>query len=494
MRAAEQGRTDPRPAMGFIVAVAFILRLVTLGSKSLWVDEAYLAGLMDRSLPELVSMSMRGSPHPPLAFVFTRLSTMLFGTGEFALRLVPAICSALAAWPLMSLVRRRTGRLRGALTAGALWAVAPYAVSLGQEAWLYGITAFLGFTFLELSDRAWRGSRGASIALVPVGLLGMLVNHLFALYVAAGFGLWLATPGERRRRIAFPLTLGGILAILYAPFLAVSMGQAGFRMNRIAMAGGSGLETLLWRLRFELPTVIARLVPGGIATELGLLPSSGFVQWLIWVLFGAGTLALLVVFLVRARMEPRLRWWLVCLLVAPVLLFLRESPTARHLSIMWVPLAFAVAEMARRLPRLSLAWVLAAVVLLMPYYRVRSFPYHRSDWRGAVEYVLLGREEGDGIVVMGSLSGGLIWDYYGDPDVDVLALRGSDPYSERAADPPDRKAVVDSMLTRHGRVWVLNDWWGGPSMASMVVGSELVEREMFGPALEVLLIQRRPDR
>ncbi len=62
-----------------VFALGMILRLMSIGTKSLWVDEAYAAGLMEMNPVDLIRMSIAGSPHPPLAFLFLRFSTILLG-------------------------------------------------------------------------------------------------------------------------------------------------------------------------------------------------------------------------------------------------------------------------------------------------------------------------------------------------------------------------------------------------------------------------------
>ncbi|MEN8209576.1 MAG: glycosyltransferase family 39 protein, partial [Candidatus Fermentibacteria bacterium] len=112
-----------------VFTAGITLRLIEIGSKSLWVDEAYAAGLMELNPIDLVRMSIAGSPHPPFAFLFLKFSAILFGLSETGMRIVPALASALAAIPLMSLIARRIN-LSSAVWAGLIWAVSPFAVSL----------------------------------------------------------------------------------------------------------------------------------------------------------------------------------------------------------------------------------------------------------------------------------------------------------------------------------------------------------------------------
>ena len=124
------------------MCLALFLRLLFLGGKSLWGDEFYAAGLVSNGIENLIQNSFRGSPHPPLAFIAIKLSSAVFGNSEAGLRAVSAIVTSWAAVPLYFFVLKRSGKWPAAFSA-LLWVMAPYSVSMGQEAWLYGIMSFL---------------------------------------------------------------------------------------------------------------------------------------------------------------------------------------------------------------------------------------------------------------------------------------------------------------------------------------------------------------
>ena len=468
-----------------LVAAALVLRFADAGGKSLWGDEFYAAGLMRSGFSQLLRASFQGSPHPPLAFLSLRLSALLFGTSEAGLRAVPALLTSFAVVPLFLFIRPRLGTLP-AFLGGLLWAVSPYSVSLGQEVWLYGTLAFFGFTFIWLCDLAWKGSRPAAFLLVPLGLAGMLVQHLFFLFLASGFLLYFTVEREKRPPFRKLLLLALLMLLVYAPFVFPALEQAGLRSARIRGAGMEGV--IAYRLIRRVPTVIARLIPGGLASEMPRWDFSQPVTPAIFLVSGVCVLVPMVLLMFFRRLSVSQRLWTLGTFILPLLLFFVEDPTARHLSVMWIPLALSIAALARTFRPGAIAVVGFAALLLLPYYRVDTFPYHRSDWRSAVSSVLNRRDEDQQVVVLAGQNGGLAWDYYAGEDTGRLAPGGEDPYGVQPVtsyiDPLD---TVDSVLSSGMETWVVHDIWGGPCGGDIAPRWPVLVHEKHGPHLEVIL-------
>ena len=477
-------------AFVFVALAGFLLRLFRIEVKSLWVDEAYVAGLMDQGPLELIRMSVAGSPHPPLAFLFFRFSTALFGQGELGLRIVPALASALAAVPLMNFVKRRTG-IVPAFWAGMVWALAPFSVSMGQEAWLYGIVAFLGFLLMDTADRAWREGGAALYATVALALAGMLVQHLFAFYAAAVFFLYFTVPRSDRIPLKTFITASAVFLLLYSPFALLLLKQAGFRSERIARAGMD--MAAVYRIRFliRMPTVFVRLIPGGVVLELTRAFAEGGKQIAFWLVFGLVNIFLMVnLFFSRIFRKP-FKTWLILVFTVPFLFFLKEDPTVRHLTILWIPFGFAIAAAAGKWKFAGPLLCLLAAVMLMPYYNIVSFPYHRSDWRGAVELVEDSISSGQGILVIGGNAGGPAWDYYASNGLPRAILGGENTYSEQLIPGRGLDAVLDSLSQEHESVWIVNDYWGDERTSRIEEDYEILSRTWISPDMEVMHLSRR---
>ncbi|MBD3278690.1 MAG: hypothetical protein GF388_10345 [Candidatus Aegiribacteria sp.] len=473
-----------------VIIAGILLRLFRIEVKSLWVDEAYVAGLMDQGPLELIRMSVAGSPHPPLAFLFFRFSTALLGQGELGLRIIPALASALAAVPLMNFVKRRTG-IVPAFWAGMVWALAPFSVSMGQEAWLYGIVAFLGYLLTDTADRAWREGGAALYVTVALALAGMLVQHLFAFFAAAVFFLYFTVPRSDRIPFKTFITASAVFLLLYSPFALLLLKQAGFRSERIARAGMD--MAAVYRIRFlmRMPTVFIRLIPGGVLLDLARAFAEGGKQIAFWLVFGLVNILLMANLFISRIFRKPFKIWLILVFVVPFLFFLKEDPTVRHMTILWVPFGFAIAAAAVKWKFAGPLLCLLVAVMLLPYYNIVSYPYHRSDWRGAVKLVEDSISSGQGILVIGGNAGGPAWDYYASEDLPRTILGGEDPYSEKVLPGRGLESVLDSLLEEHESLWLVHDFWNVERTSCITDYCEILWRTWISPHMEVIHLSRR---
>lgn len=473
--------------LGPLVAAAAV-RLWGLGSRSLWVDEAFAAGLVDRSFGEIVSMSLAGSPHPPLAFFFIKLSSVLFGGTEAGLRALPLAFSVLTILPLFSLVSRWVGR-RGAFWAATAWALAPFAVSLGQEAWLYSQMAFLTFLLMDLCDRAWRGNRRALVFAVLTAAAGMATNALFAVSVILAWLLRLPAAGFRRP--AAPLLALFAVVLLTLPVTLRTAEQASLRRQRLEAAGF--FQETPSRIVVGSLEVFSSLIPDGLSPPVSRASlvrprNAAFVAGFL-LLQLAGVAALLA----DRRIAPRYRAWAVAAVVLPLGSFLFDWPTVRHLAVLWVPLALSLGALASRWSPAGPLIALASAVPLVSYMKTDTYPYHRSDWRAAVRFVEENLGCGDAVLVAGGQSGGLAYEYYRNNDAPYASACAADPYAVQPVRPSiDVEGMLDSLLVLYPRVWIISDFWGGRTALEIAGGRTILMHRWVSPASEVVLVAPAP--
>ena len=197
-----------------LTALAAALRLPTLGSQSLWLDEVLTGELARGDLGALLHRIAEQEANPPLFYLAEWLWTRLAGTGELALRLPSALCG-IALVPVAYGIGRRLASERAGFALAALVAVHPLLVYYSQEARGYAAVALacaLGFMyFLDAVD----GRRGAlGWALASAVALGC---HYFAIFpVAIEAAILLA----RRGRAALPALAGvGVAGAALLPLL-----------------------------------------------------------------------------------------------------------------------------------------------------------------------------------------------------------------------------------------------------------------------------------
>jgi mannosyltransferase len=201
-------------ALALVCVAGAALRLATLGTQSLWFDEAVTAHLMRMDLPGLLSAIPDSESSPPLYYVLAWLWSQLFGTGEVALRSLPALLGT-ATIPVVWALGRRLGGDRAGLAAAALVTVNPMLVWFSQEARAYALLALLGALAALLWLRALETPRaGRLLAWGAVAALA-LATHYFAIFLVGPQALWLAlrAPALRARATALALPVAAAAAL-----------------------------------------------------------------------------------------------------------------------------------------------------------------------------------------------------------------------------------------------------------------------------------------
>ncbi len=195
-----------------LTALAAALRLPTLGSQSLWLDEVLTGELARGSLGELFHRVAEQEANPPLFYVVEWLWTRVAGTSEIALRL-PSALFGIALVPVAYGIGRRLASERAGVALAALVAVHPLLVYYSQEARGYAAVALacaVGFLFFLDAVEGRRGALGWAIAsAVALGC------HYFAIFpIAIEAAILLA----RRGRAALPALAGvGVVGAGPAP-------------------------------------------------------------------------------------------------------------------------------------------------------------------------------------------------------------------------------------------------------------------------------------
>lgn len=484
---------NDRMKLFFLFLLSAALRLFLLGSKSLWIDECLAWGATRLGWLEMIRSIGTGTPHPPLAFVVMKLSTLAAGSGEFGLRFLIALAGASAVIPVFRLASRRTSP-SGGFYAGILWAVSPFAVSLGQEAWVYGINAALSLWFADTADLAWRGSGKAYFTLFPLGILGILGQHIFILSIAVGCSLYLSVPRESRISFKKFVLVPSALALIYLPVFLYFLPQFAARGQRMAAAGATGGAGRLFSP--AVPSRYFRLLFGGLVPDLtgNLLERPRMLT--AYALNSAALLLLGVfpLFMAGKWKMPGLKW-LWAALVIPLGLFLREEPGIRQLSVLWVPFSITSAAVFTRLRLSGPAACLFAAAGLLPYYMLQEYPYHRSNWREAVERVEAVASPEDAVVVFGGKSTSLAWEFHSKKQLQVFTPGGMLPFAGEAERTPLDPGEFLSSLIDSGsfeRIWVIMDIWGIPSIRSITGEYELSNVSRAGEDMETGLIVTSP--
>ena len=146
-RARDRARDDHGSgltrAVAALTALGALVRFATLDAKGFWEDEATTAILMRADLFDLIGTQVRESEAtPPLFYALEWPVAQALGSGEVALRLLPALFGT-AAIPFAYLAGRELVSERAGVAAAALVAVNPLLVWYSQEARAYSLLVLL---------------------------------------------------------------------------------------------------------------------------------------------------------------------------------------------------------------------------------------------------------------------------------------------------------------------------------------------------------------
>lgn len=126
---------------GIITVIGGALRVLGLGSKGLWLDEAFSIWLAHHSVGELLQWVVRIDQHPPLYYLLLQPWLALNGDSPYLARLLSVLLGA-ATIPVVYLIGKRlSGSVMG-LAAAVFLAVSPFNVFFAQETRMYALLTF----------------------------------------------------------------------------------------------------------------------------------------------------------------------------------------------------------------------------------------------------------------------------------------------------------------------------------------------------------------
>jgi hypothetical protein len=212
-----------------IVLLGFALRLHNLAVVPLRGDEAFSVMYWAR-LPLSQSLTTVATiePHPLLTYITFRGWGLLAGTGEFSMRILPALVNLLGV-PALYGLGKRLGGWRAGLIAALFWALHPLEIWHAQDARNYGIwagmsamTLWLGYRAVERNwQRDWILYAAAATLTANIYYNELFTIAAFALFVIVtrwrdrwliGRTLLAQTPAVVTAGLSFLILQAGLLA------------------------------------------------------------------------------------------------------------------------------------------------------------------------------------------------------------------------------------------------------------------------------------------
>ncbi|OGQ79781.1 MAG: hypothetical protein A3F90_15685 [Deltaproteobacteria bacterium RIFCSPLOWO2_12_FULL_60_19] len=195
-----------------IVAIAFLLRLYTIGRDELWFDEAISAFAV--TFADWPREILRSNT-PPLYYLLLWAWTAVAGYSETALRFFSVLSGTLFVGALLLFGRRIVGP-RAALWSGLVAALAPVQIYYSQEARVYALLSLLLILGYAALWRALETERPLWWAIHSLWALLALYSHYFAVLALAPGALmvWLWPERERGKQRWLYYCAGMSIAVL----------------------------------------------------------------------------------------------------------------------------------------------------------------------------------------------------------------------------------------------------------------------------------------
>jgi len=374
------------------------LRLINLGSRKIWYDEAFAVLYAEKSFGVILYGTVTpvqgaaADVHPLLYYFFLHVWMDLFGQSPFVVRL-PSVFFGLGTIVLAFLITQELFDRRTSLLAALIAAVAPFHVNYSQEARMYSLLCFLSLLSAFFFVRCWRrGGWGNWPGFIVAATLSLYIHNLAFLNLLA---LDLFALIARKWRLLKSLILAHIVvALLFAPWLGVIFSQFG-KVQQAYWVPRPGLAELIntvMAFTFNLPTW-PPLLPMILFLSLSIL-----------------ALALYRVFRTHLRQETHREavWLLLLMAFAPVVVvFLISQFRSVYIIRGLLPAALAyyllLARVASDLKLPRWGWAAIASILAVPvafslgyHYQYAQFP--RSPFDQAVAYLRENYRPGDAIV------------------------------------------------------------------------------------------------
>jgi mannosyltransferase len=211
--------------LGLAAVVVFGVAIRFHPRSDLWLDEALTVNIASLPLGDIFDALSRDG-HPPLYYVLLHGWMEVFGTSDFAVRLLSGVIGV-ATLPVAWVAARRLGGREAATAALVLVATSPFLVRYSFEARMYSLVALLvllGWLAVAsaLQRPTWR-------RLLAVAVLSgtLALTHYWSLYLLAVLGVVLLVAWRRGSapagRVLVSLVAGGLL---FLPWLPTFLEQA----------------------------------------------------------------------------------------------------------------------------------------------------------------------------------------------------------------------------------------------------------------------------
>ncbi len=226
--------------IALILLLALVIRLINLGGRALWYDEAFAVLFASKGLSAMLYGTLTpvaggaADIHPLLYYGTLDVWMRIFGESAFAVRFL-SVVYGVATVAMVYLLAKSLFDAKTGLMAGVITAIAPFHVQYSQETRMYALLGLLLMAASWCFIGGWRGSDGiqskASLWMKWRYWLGFGVFAGLAMYTQQLAAFYLVAIGPipflaRRRHAIVGMMVGVATAVVvYLPWLVNLPGQ-----------------------------------------------------------------------------------------------------------------------------------------------------------------------------------------------------------------------------------------------------------------------------
>jgi len=441
-----------------IVALAAVIRLYGVNSRSLWLDEVLSSqATAYNSLGDLMSWVKSWLDQMPAYPLMTWLLRG-FGNGEVVLRMPSVLAGIVAVLAIFMLAKSLFGPTVG-LTSAAILAVLPFAVWFSQEARTYALFMLVTILQMLFLHRARSGDRLIDWAAFSACTVLNLYTHYLAITVTAAAYLYLAiglTADAIGRKLAIRQGLratasAAVVLLAYLPWLRL--------LRTFLLSGNTALSRYqgisggwsLGQLKMLLESVsfwgllLAALAIGLIALVLRLRRNRD--EGLLILLWLGLPLAGLLIVLRTSTLYLSPRYFSFLIPAAVITAALGIEATARF--VYRAAGRFRRSRPARLEAILSAALAALVVISIVPALAAPQ-PQPHQDYRGAVDYLIAHSPPNSMVLALGQNSPWVVLGfsyYFQRKGSDIALVDGGTVDNLAAKQLADLKGTVWAALT-----------------------------------------------
>jgi len=447
-----------------VTSLGTFLRLLRLGSNSLWFDESLSVWLANRSLGDVLLIQPRVDVHPPLYYLILSLWIKLFGSGEFQVRLLPAIFGV-ASVPLLYIVVKNLFRNSSiALVSTFILSISPFHVYYSQESRMYSLLTFFVllsiFFMTKMLSIGNQKERAGKTLFYSIGYVlstaAALYCHNIALFLPVAQNLFFITFWRRHKpSLKFWVLSGAAILLLWTPWAPFFFKQ------------GSAVQKAFYAPRITLGSIanIFAIFNNGPAfwlfnwiniDHLGTIKG----RWVLLTFIFFGALFLMGVASMRRNPLPlSLLLFTFFVPVGAEVLISLKRPIVATQTLIWASVPYYVL-IAKGVVALRNKWaVCIGIALLTVFSSLALYKYYtqfeKERWDLAAQFVSENLDKND-LILFSSGFGQIPFDYYFDryDKIDIEEHGVPKDLSEKKVT-LESLFPLDKLIHGHKRVWLI---------------------------------------